>query len=88
MLSRDLVLGSVTGTYYSLFQNVISKTPTLTPSLINQNHIITRHDVSVTKYKIVIKHGPDWSPASSVVGEGYFLGSVTKFDGRLRFMDI
>ena len=33
MLAGDLVSGSVSGTYYSLFQNAISKIPTVTPSL-------------------------------------------------------
>ena len=63
MLARDLVLGSVTGIYYSLFQKEISKIPTFTPSLFNQNHKITRHNISVTRYKSVIKNGHDWSPA-------------------------
>ena len=52
MLAGDLVLGPVTGTYYSLFQKEISKIPTVTPS---QNHRISRHTFSFTKYKSVIK---------------------------------
>ena len=55
MLSGELVLGPVIGTYYSLFQKEISKIPTATPSLLDQNHKISRHNISVTKYKSVIK---------------------------------
>ena len=64
MLDGDLVLGSVTGTYHSLFQKIISKKPKVTPSLFYQNHRITRHNITVTRYKSVIKNGHDWSPAS------------------------
>ena len=55
MLAGDLVLGSVTGTYYSLFKKEINKIPTVTPSLFGQNHRIIRHHISVTRYKSVIK---------------------------------
>ena len=55
MLVDDLVLGPVTGTYYCLFQKEISKIPTVTPSLFHQNHRFSRHNVSATKYKSVIK---------------------------------
>ena len=55
MLTGDLVLGSVTDTYYSLFQKEIRKILTVTPSLFNQNHRISRHNISVTRYKSVIK---------------------------------
>ena len=64
MLDGDFDLGSVTGTYYSLFQKEISNIPTVTPSLCIQTRRITRHNVSVTRYKSVIKNGHDWSPAS------------------------
>ena len=37
LLVGDLVLGSVTGTYFSLFQKLIRRMPTVTPSLLNQN---------------------------------------------------
>ena len=67
MLDGDLVLGPVTGTYYSLSQKEISNISTVTPSLFNQTRRITRHNVSVTRYKSVIKNGHDWSPASSVL---------------------
>ena len=66
MLDGDLVLGSVTGTYYSLFQKEISNIPTITPSLFNQTRRITKHDVPVTRYESVMKNGQDWSPASTV----------------------
>ena len=69
MLDGDLELGPVTGTYYSLFQKEISDITTViayTPSLLNQTRRITRHNVSVTRYKSVIKNGHDWSPASTV----------------------
>ena len=66
MLDGDLYLGLVTGTYYSLFQKEISITPTVTPSLFTQTRRNTRHNVSVTRYKSVIKNGHDWSPASIV----------------------
>ena len=55
MLDGDLHLGPVKGTYYSLFQKEISNIPTVTPSLLNQTRRITRHNVSVTRYKSVIK---------------------------------
>ena len=55
MLDGNLVLGPVTGTNYGLFQNEISKIPTVTSSLFNQNRRITRHNVSVRRYKSVIK---------------------------------
>ena len=55
MLAGGLVSGSVAGTYYSLFQKEISKISTVTPSLFGQNHRITRHHISVTRYKNVIK---------------------------------
>ena len=55
MLAGDLVLGSVTGTVYSVFQKEISKIPTVTPKLFDQNHRITRHHILVTRYKSVIK---------------------------------
>ena len=67
MLDGDLVLGPVTGTYYSLFQKKISNISTVTPSLFNQTRRITRHNVSVTRYKSIIKNGHDWSPASTVL---------------------
>ena len=51
MLDGDLVLGPVTGTYYCLFQNEISNISTVTPSLFNQTRRITRHSVSITRYK-------------------------------------
>ena len=66
MLDGDLVLGPVTGTYYCLFKKEISNIPTVTPSLFTQTHGITRHNVSVTRYKSVIKNGHDWSPASTL----------------------
>ena len=66
MLDGGLVLGPVTGTYYSLFQKEISNIPTFTPCLFNQTRRITRHNVSVTRYKSVMKNGHDWSPASTV----------------------
>ena len=59
MLDGDFDLGSVTGTYYSLFQNEIRNIPTVTPSLCIQTRRITRHNVSVTRYKSVIKNGHD-----------------------------
>ena len=40
MLDGDLVLGPVTGTYYSLFQNEISDIQIVTPSLFNQTRRI------------------------------------------------
>ena len=49
MLAGDFVSGSVTGTHYSLFQKEISKIPTVTPSLFDQNHRIIRHHISVTR---------------------------------------
>ena len=64
MLDGDLDLGPVTGTYYSLFQKDISNISTVTPSLFTQTRRITRHNVSVIRYKNVIKNGHDWSPAS------------------------
>ena len=51
---------------YSLFQKEISNIPTFTPSLFNQTRRITRHNVSVTRYKSVMKNGHDWSPVSTV----------------------
>ena len=56
MLDDGLVLGPITGTYCGLFQNEISNIPTFTPSLFNQTRRITRHKVSVTRYKSVIKN--------------------------------
>ena len=67
MLDGDLHLGPVTGTFYSLFQKEISNISTVTPSLFTQTRRITRHNVSVTRYKSVIKNGHDWSPASTVL---------------------
>ena len=64
MLDGDLHLGPVTGTYYSLFQKEISNIPTVSPCLFTQTRRITRHNVSVTRFKSVIKNGHDWSPAS------------------------
>ena len=64
MFDGDLVLGPITGTYYSLFQKEISNIPTFTPSLFNQTRRITRHNVSVARYESVVKNGHDWSPAS------------------------
>ena len=55
MLAGGIVSGSVTGTYNSLFQKEISKIPTVTRSLLRKNHRITRHHISVTRYKTVIK---------------------------------
>ena len=55
MLDGDLDLGPVIGTYYSLLQKEISNIPTVTPSLFNKTRRITRHNVSVTRYKSVIK---------------------------------
>ena len=65
MLRGGLVLGPVTSTYYILFQNEISNIPTFNPSIFNQTRRITRHNVSVTRHKSVMKNGHDWSPASS-----------------------
>ena len=65
MLDGDLDLGPVTGTYYRLFEKEISNIPTVTPSLFNQTRRITTHNVSVTRYKSVIKNRHDWSPAST-----------------------
>ena len=75
MLDGDLDLGPVTGTYYSPFQKEISNIPTITLSLLNQTRKITGHNVSVTKYKSVIKNGHDWSPAS--IDVAYLRGQVT-----------
>ena len=69
MLDGGLVLGPVTGTYYSLFQKGISNILTFTPSPFNQTRRITRHNVSVTRYKSVMKNGHDWAPASKVPGD-------------------
>ena len=55
MLDGYLDLGPVTGTYYRLFQKEISNTPTVNPSLFNLTRRITRHNISVTRYKSVIK---------------------------------
>ena len=55
MVDGDLVLGPVTGTYYSLFQTEISNIHTVTSRLFNRTCRITRHNVSVTRYKSVIK---------------------------------
>ena len=66
MLDGDLHLGPVTGTFYSLFQKEISNIPIVTPSLFTQTRRISRHNVSVTRYKSVIKNGHDWSPASTL----------------------
>ena len=70
MFDGDLVLGPVTGTYYSLFQKEISNIPTFTPSLFNQTRRITRHNVSVARYESVVKNGHDWSPASRIFFQG------------------
>ena len=86
MLDGGLVLGPVTGTCYSLFQNEISNIPTFTPSLFNQTRRITRLNVPVTRYKSVIKNGHDWSPASTALTKlkpiwrdnNIFLGSKVK----------
>ena len=67
MLEGDLVSGSVTGTYYCLFQKQISNIPTVNPGLFNQTRRITGHNVSVTRYKSVIRNGHDWSPANIVL---------------------
>ena len=67
MLDGDLDFGPVTGIYYSLFQKEISNISTVTPSLFNQTRKITRHNVSVTRYKSAMKNGHDWSPASIVL---------------------
>ena len=67
MLDGDLVLGPVTGTYYSSFEKEISNIPTVIPSLFNQTRRITRYNISVTGYKSVIQNGHDWSPASIVL---------------------
>ena len=66
MLNGGLVLGPVKGTYHSLFQKEISNIPTFTPILFNQTRRITRHNVSVARYKSVMKNGHDWSPASTL----------------------
>ena len=55
MLDGDLNLGPLTGTYYSLFQKEISNIPTVTPNLFNPTRRSTGHNISVTKYKSVIK---------------------------------
>ena len=65
MLDGDLVLGPVSDTFYSLFQKEISNIPTVTPSLFTQTRRITRHNISVTRYKSVIKTGHNWSPTSN-----------------------
>ena len=54
MLDGDLVLGPVTGAYYSLFQKEMSNIPTVTPSLFIQTRRITRHNATVTRYKSAI----------------------------------
>ena len=59
MLDGDLDLGPVTGTYYSLFLKEISNIPTVIPSLFNQTRRITRHKVSVTRYKSVINQSAE-----------------------------
>ena len=64
MLVGDLVLGSVTGTYYSLFQKLIRRMPTVTPSLFNQN--IESQYVGYKIQKCNKKNVHDWSPASTV----------------------
>ena len=69
MLDGGLVLGPVIGTYYTLLQKEISKIPTFTPSLFDQTRRITRHNVSVTRYKSVVKKGHDCSPASIILNE-------------------
>ena len=74
MLDSDLDLGPITGTCYNLFQKEIRNIPTVTPSLFYQTRRIAGHNVSVTRYKSVIKNGHDWSPASIVCS--YFLSSV------------
>ena len=68
MLDGDLDLGAVNSTYYSLFQKEISNIQTVNPSLFTQTRKITRHNVSVTRYKSVTKNGHDWSPASRLGG--------------------
>ena len=57
MLDGDLHLGPATGTYSSLFKKKKknSNIPTVTPSLFTETRRITRHNVSVTRYKNVIK---------------------------------
>ena len=75
MLIWDLVLGSVTGTYYGLFQKEIRKIPIVTPSLFNQNYRITTHHISNTRFKSVIKNGHNWSPASNVLGGSFVLSA-------------
>ena len=55
MPDGDLFSGPVTGKYNCLFQREISNIPTVTPTLCHQTRRITRHNVSVTRYKSVIK---------------------------------
>ena len=45
----------------------ISNIPTVTPTLLNQSRRISIRNVSVTRYKSVIKNGNDWSPASNTL---------------------
>ena len=67
MLDDDLVLGPFTGTYYRLFQKEIGNIPIVTPSLFKQIHRNTRQNISVTKYKSVIKNGHDCSLACTLM---------------------
>ena len=67
MLDGDLVLGPVTGTYYSLFQKEISNKPTVTPSLFHQTRRITRHNVSVTRYKSVINQSAEGAGGLGII---------------------
>ena len=55
-LDGDLDLGPVTGTYYMPIPKKISNIPTVNPTLLTQTRRITRHNVSVTRYKSVIKN--------------------------------
>ena len=52
MLDGDLVLGPVTGTYYSLFQKEISNIPTVTPSLFNQTRTTIRQMFRLQDIKV------------------------------------
>ena len=70
MLDGGLVLGPVTGTYYSLLKKEISNIPTFTRSLlIKLVELLDTMFRKVTKYKSVMKNGHDWSPASIDFGK-------------------
>ena len=66
MLLGDPTQGSVTGTYYSLFQNINLYKPTSTLNLFNQNIELLSTIMSVTREKECYKNGHRWSPASKV----------------------